>query len=155
VSVDLRYDLTGSGWSECTVRIDDVAATVTASYLSDALDELCRAVADVLRGDATARASFDEEPGEYRWIFDRAGADRLRVRILMFNEYDGGRPDNEGTSVFDAECRLRTFAGALLSELQRLLSEYGEDGYRGRWIEHEFPTRRIAQLRGLLDGGGG
>jgi len=154
MSVRLRYELTGTGWAECEVEVGDQRVVATASYLSDALDELCRAVVELLRGEPSSRAAFDEEPGEYRWLFDRVAEDRVRVRVLEFRELWGNRPDAEGQLVFDAECRLRTFAGALLSELQRLLRSYGEAGYKEKWAEHGFPSRRIDQLRDLLAGPG-
>jgi hypothetical protein len=47
--VDLHYDLTGTGWSECRVSIGDSRCDLTASYLSDALGDLAAAVEDVLR----------------------------------------------------------------------------------------------------------
>jgi hypothetical protein len=150
MTVKLRYDLMGTGWAECTLEIDGVGVTVTASYLSDALDELCRAVVSVLAGDREATASFDEEPGEYRWRLERVGAERVRVRILEFEELWSQAPDRAGKLVFEAECRLRTLGGALLSELQRLEKTYGAAGYKERWVEHPFPARRIAQLKELL-----
>ncbi len=148
--VQLRYDLVGTGWASCDIEIDGQHAHVSASYLSDALDELCRAVVEQLSGEHESRASFDEEPGEYRWHLQRVDADQMRVRILEFPELWGGKADDEGTVVFDATCRRRTFAGALLSELQRLLHEYGEAGYKERWDQHDFPSRRLGQLKELL-----
>jgi hypothetical protein len=71
MSVAITYELTGHGWSECMIRVDERTVTVTASYLSDALGSLSDAVLAVLLGSRTAKASFDEEPGEYRWVLDR------------------------------------------------------------------------------------
>jgi hypothetical protein len=150
MTVRLQYDLTGTGWAKCEVEIDGHHAVATASYLSDALDELCRAVVAVLRGEPSASASFEEEPGEYRWHLARTAPGRLRVQLRWFDDQYPPRPDVEGSVVFDAECRLRTFAGALLSELQRLHRTYGEAGYHDRWVEHEFPTKRVTQLTELL-----
>jgi len=45
MSVQISYELAGTGWAECVIRINDATATVTASYLSDALDDLASAVA--------------------------------------------------------------------------------------------------------------
>lgn len=131
----LRYDLTGTGWADCTIAIGEATATVTASYLSDALDDLVGAVVALLCGDEQSTASFAEEPGEYRWEFARKGPDGVIIRIRFL----GAGSDNQ--PIFDAETRLRTLAGALLSELQRLLREYGADGYRQRWVLHDFPER--------------
>jgi hypothetical protein len=86
LSVEFRYDLVGVGWSECTLIIDDTHVTVTASYLSDALRDLVAAVSRVTAGLPDATASFDEEPGEYRWrLFriDTGANDYLPIMDMM------------------------------------------------------------------------
>ena len=110
MGVQIAYDIVGAGWAKCTIRVDDACATVTASYLSDALDDLASAVAASLRGHPHATASFTEEPGEYRWIFEPVSEGRVSVRILEFKEMWGGRPDEDGAVIFHAQCRLRTLA---------------------------------------------
>ena len=148
--MEFRYELTGHGWADCRVEIGGQHAEVVASYLTDALDDLCAAVAAVLRGDPAAGASWDGEPVEFRWRLDRAGTDRLRVRVLQLADGMARRPDDEAQVLLDAECRLRTFAGAVLSELQRIDREHGEAGYRRLWLQHAFPRRRLEQLQSLL-----
>jgi len=150
MSVEISYQLVGTGWSECTVRVNGAHATVSASYLSNALEDLVTAVTAALRGHPRPTASFAEEPGEYRWVFEPTPDGQVRVRILEFQELWGDRPDQEGKEIFSAQCRLRTFAGALLSELQRLEQTHGLKGYQERWVEHEFPKERMAELEGLL-----
>ena len=153
MGVQLSYDLVGTGWARCTICVDDASATVTASYLSDALDDLASAISATLRGHPHATAAFTEEPGEYRWVFNPLPEGKVSVRILEFKEMWGGRPDEEGELIFHAKCRLRTLAGALVSELQRLERTYGFAGYREKWVEHDFPTQRLAELQNLLDNG--
>ena len=150
VSVSVSYNLAGSGWADSTIAIGEQHATVTASYLSDAFGDLLGAVIRLLEGQPEATASFAEEPGEYRWRFIREAPDRLQVRILEFPQLWGDRPDEEGKVVLDAECRLRTFAGAVLSESQRLLEKHGVEGYLGMWVQHQFPLEKQEQLRQLL-----
>ena len=152
MGVQISYDIVGAGWAKCTIRVDDACATVTASYLFERfLDDLASAVAASLRGHPHATASFTEEPGEYRWIFEPLSEGRVSVRILKkFKEMWGGRPDEDGTVIFHAQCRLRTLAGAVLSELQRLERAYGFAGYREKWVEHDFPVLRLAELQELL-----
>ena len=36
--LQLRHELTGKGWADCTIELDGQRAHTTASYLSDALD---------------------------------------------------------------------------------------------------------------------
>ncbi len=150
MGIEISYNLVGSGWAECTLRVGDAHVTVTASYLSDALDDLASAVAAVLRGHPRPTASFTEEPGEYRWVFEPLPAGQVRVRILEFKEMWGNRPDEEGTQIFQADCRVRTLAGALVSELQRLERTHGIAGYREKWVQHDFPMNRLTELQELL-----
>jgi hypothetical protein len=150
MAVSLEYNLTGRGWSECIVEIDDQRVILTASFLSDALADLLRAIADVLRGNDEAKASFTEEPGEYRWKFTRVSKDRLSVCILWFDEFYRNRPNLEGKVILKAECRLRTFAGAVLSASQRVLETYGLDGYKEQWVRYEFPATLQANLKKAL-----
>ena len=69
------------------------------------------------------------------------------IRILDFPQLWGNRPDEEGKVLFEAECRLRTFAGAVLSESQRLLEKHSPEGYLGMWHQHEFPLEKQETLR--------
>jgi hypothetical protein len=150
VSASFAYHLVGSGWAECTVAVDEQHPTVTASYLSDAFGDLLGAVIRIVEGQPEATASFAEEPGEYRWRFFRKEPDRLLIRVLDFPQLWGDRPDEEGKVLFEAECRLRTFAGAVLAESQRLLEKHGPEGYLGMWHEHEFPLDKREKLRQVL-----
>jgi hypothetical protein len=89
---EFEYRLIGSGWSEARVADTERHATVTASYLSDALKNLVEAVALVVEGAPEARCSWDEEPGEYRWIFTRVG-NAVDLRVLSFREMWSDEPD--------------------------------------------------------------
>ncbi len=151
MAISIRYNLTGRGWAECIVEIDDRQAHLTASYLSDALADLLCAVECVVRGIDDATALFIEEPGEYRWRFRRIAPDRLWVQIIEFDEPWQHHPDAEGKVIFDAECRLRTFAGAVLSASQQVLATYGFHGYREQWVNRDFPIELQAKLKASLD----
>ena len=148
--IDFHYELTGAGWSECRLAIGDVHCEVTASYLSDALGELASAIEDVLRWPGVdARAVFVEEPGEYRWRFVAAGADRVRVRIIEFPDW-GMKADESGKAIFDAECGRRALGEAVAAELRRLFDVHGARGYREKWVEYDVPSSRLAAIEQLL-----
>lgn len=149
MSVSATYKLTGVGWAECIIAIDGQEACVSASYLSDALRELLRAVVNLLRGVDANTVSFDEEPGEYRWRLVRAGAQQLHVRILEFKRLRGNERDDVGKTVLDGVCHLRSFAAAMAAAAQRVLDEHGADGYRDKW-GHDFPTDRLVEIQQLL-----
>ena len=121
---------------------------MTASYLTDALDDLCRAALGMLSGEPSAEAVFAEEPGEYRWLFDRVGATRMRVRVI--NGVNTAKNPTDSV-ILDAQCETNLFAKALLSELRRLLTLHGEEGYRAEWVRFPFPRDKLKSLSELLE----
>jgi hypothetical protein len=151
LSIEFRYQLTGAGWSECTLIVDDGHVTVTASYLSDALRSLISAVCRVLEGTDEATAAFDEEPGEFRWRLYRIDDELVRVMILEFDDLWSDKPDSDGKPIFDVRCRLRTFAGAVYDGCKQLLAEHGHAGYKEQWHEHDYPDSEFEELKRLLD----
>ncbi|MEM7592625.1 MAG: hypothetical protein AAF383_14070 [Cyanobacteria bacterium P01_A01_bin.83] len=122
-----------------------------ASYLWNALADLLDAAASIVRGANEATAKFEDEPGEYRLIFTRLSPDKLHICILWFGDTFSTKLDLEGKKVFEAECRLRTFAGAILSASQRVLEENGIEGYQEKWVNHEFPIHLQAKLQKALN----
>ena len=80
--VQFSYDLVAAGWAKCKIRVDDASATVTSSYLSDALHDLASAISAALRGHPHPTASFTEEPGEYRWLVNPLPEGKVSLRIL-------------------------------------------------------------------------
>jgi hypothetical protein len=149
IPVTLTYKLTGSGWSECQIEIGKENALITASYLSDALGSLVRAAVDLLTGSTEAIAQFDEEPGEYRWLFSQRN-NELQLRILWFNELWGNRPNEEGEPILVAQCSLMAFARALHAALEHILEEHGIEGYKDMWVEHDFPLQSYEALKSLI-----
>ena len=140
-----RYELEGPGWATCTVEIGGQTAVATASYLSDGLGSLTTAVIQLCEGADNASAVFSEEPGAYRWHFQRIGPERVRLQLREEHS-----ESTAGKLVIDRECRLRSFAEALRAELDRLLAVHGEEGYVKLWIEHPFPRAELARLTRLL-----
>ena len=143
--IRFEYRLTGRGWSAATIADHEMTAELTASYLSDALGNLARAVVGLLRGVETATVSWAEEPGEYRWLLARTD-DHLSIRILWFNSQYPRRPNEEGRAVFETSCRLVDFAGQVTSQLRMLLDTLGEAGYKKQWVQHEFPRAEYDTL---------
>jgi hypothetical protein len=152
MAIAIEYNLTGSGWAECIVEINDRQVRLTASYLSDALADLLDAVECVVRVIEDTTALFIEEPGEYRWRFQRVSPDRLSVKIIEFSDaWQHRPPDEEGELILEVECRLRSFAGAILSASQQVLATHGLDGYREQWVRHDFPIELQAKLKASID----
>lgn len=125
------FSVTSRGPGTITAELaDDVACgQITASFLSDALGDLARVVIGMLRGAPHARCAWQEEPGEYRWVLERAG-EHIRLRILWFPQTFSKQLDEAGRLVFATTCTLAGFAGQLKSQLERPLDEHGIEGYQ-------------------------
>ena len=147
--MEFKYRLTGTGWAEARVADGASSATITASYLEDALGELLETIAYLLEGAEKARCSWQEEPGEYRWIFERADAE-VRLRVLEFSDNYSPDPDDRGTVVFETRAPLRGVAEAVAQGAQRVLDAYGEDEYLRRWVDHQFPVAHLQQIQARL-----
>lgn len=146
---EFEYKLTGTSWSEARVADEAGHAIVTASYLSDALRSLVEATALAVEGVPEARCSWDEEPGEYRWILRRVGAD-LRIEIRAFDELRGDQPDEQSRLVFSTRQDPLRVARVVLSTVQGLLDDLGEVEYERRWVEHPFPSDALSRLRSAV-----
>lgn len=146
---DFDYRLVGAGWAEGRIADDDGGCTITASYLSDALGNLLEAVVAVLQGAAESRCSWDEEPGEYRWVFACTGSE-LRLRILAFDELWGEKPDSDGQVLFATVQSPVAIGAAVLATATALLKEHGLEGYREKWVEFDFPSEALARLESVV-----
>lgn len=72
MTLGFEYKLTGSGWAESTISDDSGCLTMRVSYLSDALGELAETVLRLLRNSEKEEVAFMDEPGEHRWLLQRA-----------------------------------------------------------------------------------
>jgi hypothetical protein len=83
--VELPLELTSRGWLEATLVCGGTEAVVGASYLTDAPSDLIHTVRSLLEGRSEAVCAWQEEPGEYRWIFRRDGG-RVFIAVLWFEK---------------------------------------------------------------------
>lgn len=147
--ITFTYNLVGKGWSEAEIKDGESRATLTASYLSDALGDLVRAILGLLGTADKTTCSWAEEPGEYRWIFKKQG-DSLFIKIVWFDVLWTNKPDEEGTSVFSSSCKLRRFSVQLKNQLEKLLDQYGLDDYRQKWGNYDFPLSEYEKLSEII-----
>ena len=145
------YQRGTAGWSTATVSDGERTVALTASYLSDALGDLTRAVIALLRGAEQATLTWHAEPGVTAWRFERQDDD-VDVRITQFDNWSGSRVVRARPveSAFQMRCSLGRLAGEILDELWQVQETVGIDGYKERWKMHAFPLQEYRQLRKLL-----
>ena len=125
--ISFSFQLTGSGWAVAELNDEKSSARIPASYLCDALRDLVAAVESVFSAES-AECFWQEEPGEVHWKFQRRG-DRVTVAVFW----------NKEKALFDSEDDLLHFGSQVTVALQKLLDEWGVDGYSKKW-GYPFPV---------------
>jgi hypothetical protein len=125
MSVGFHYGIR-NGWLMCGLTVNDVTVIHPVNGMYDGLKELIVASCEMLGRSQEATACFEEEPGEYRWRITRLNVNRVRVRVIAFDNWGSGLSDEEGKLLFDSPCGLISFAKAVhegssewLAELKR------------------------------------
>lgn len=145
MTLTFEFELVGTGWASAKITDDAGSAEVTASYLGDALGDLLLAVWRVLDGDTDARCSWWEEPGESRWIFVR-DHQRVSLQILEFDRLWSDEPDENGRVIFQTSQPPHTVALAFAAGAAACLNAWGLQGYREKWVDHDFPVDQLAAI---------
>ena len=99
------------------VRGNDTSVELFAgprSWVYSAISSLADAVINLLSGLENARAFWNLDPGQFRWLFERHGEHAV-VRILEFGDGFTNVDDSHGEHVFETACRLADLAGQTLS----------------------------------------
>lgn len=135
----IRFELplTGRGWAEARISDGPISAAASASYISDGIRDFIGALQSLFLSAQTASCSFAEEPGEFRWEFERV-ASSVRIRLAWLPE--GGSHE----LLFDGSHELVAFAKQVDAVLDRLLAEWGAEGYEQEW---GYPFPHEAHLR--------
>ena len=102
-----------------TISGDEGTLEVWPSEIWDPMASLTEAVSLLLNGAERAEARWQDEPGEYRWLFERDG-ERVTVRILRFRDTHSRKLNADGKLLFRTTCRLAELAGQVMSQLDRL-----------------------------------
>ncbi|MDM8557363.1 hypothetical protein [Candidatus Parabeggiatoa sp. HSG14] len=121
--IKFSYELVGTGWSKCVLETDKGSVTTTASYLDDALGNLCKALYEIICGKEYSQAIFTEEPGEYRWVFKKINNDSMKLQILEYDDLWLGLPDEDGKLIYEDKFKIKRFVQAFIRGINRLLTD--------------------------------
>lgn len=144
----LTYDLEGAGWATARIQDGEYKVGVTISYLHDTLRELGESARALEAGAATARVVFMNEPGEVHLLMIRCDG-LLSYELRWFDDWNswGMHPDDKFETLHEGSTTVARFVGEVRKELEALLVDHGEEGYKEKWDEHEFPMDLLRDLR--------
>lgn len=146
----LRFSCTlvGKGWIEATLFDGMNQQRFLASYLSDAIGDLLKVVISLLEGARRGTCLWEQEPGEYRWLFTRQN-EQIQIRIVSFGRTFSRHFDEEGECVLTVQCSLLKFATKFSKQLEQLLATWGENGYHSIW-GYPFPQEDFQKMKQLI-----
>jgi len=145
----LSYILDEHGWASATIGHQDQRREMRVSYCSDALLRLIEAAISLKEGAESARFGFTDEPGEHEGVVTTISPHHVRIRVFWYKQWTPPGPDT-GDEVFSCDCAVLDFYNEVFRCCKQVLDEHGEEGYKERWIEHEFPSERFEHLSRLL-----
>ena len=145
--LSIDYELTGAGWAE--LKWTDAGETlyIAVSYLHDSLGQLAQSALE-LKKLGSAKVFFLDEPGEHHLFLDRAG-ESLNYEIRWFDDWAswGIHPPDKYEIVLAGSTSARRCQHQVVITLHRVLEQYGLEGYKEQWVQHEFPEEKYRQLQ--------
>jgi hypothetical protein len=82
-------------------------------------------------------------------VFDQTGG-QVSLSILAFDDAFPRQPVEQGEVIFQASGTLMDISREIVNGVEAVLTEYGEEEYQRRWIEHPFPTETLEMVKGHL-----
>lgn len=152
MAVDFQYDLGSAGWASVTISDDSHSATMAVSYLHDSLGELTNAMNLLLKGGVESRTIFMEEPGEHLMSLINRRDDELEIEVRWFKDWASWNMNSKKDYdvVFKQTTSLFEFANKVCDNLDNIYFNEGIEGYKEKWIEHDYPLSAYLKLKKLL-----
>ena len=146
----ITYALDDSGWATATFTDNDKEVSVSASYLHDTLKQLVEAAINLNEGAQTSCVVFMNEPGEFQLVLDKQN------ETYSLRAYDDWAswdmfPIENYNEVLNGTVNISIFCKQVLDLTDKIYVEYGIDGYKGNWIEHDFPYNQYMKLKRAIN----
>ena len=145
--MEFSYRLGEAGWATVSLQQGECHYQLMVSYLSNALEDLTNATNAMLAGSDHETVVLMAEPGEHHLLLNRLDDDLL-VEVRWFDSWasKGMHPSNAYEVRFMASVPEIQFSAQVHQSLATILTLYGVEGYRDKWIDHEFPSAAFHQL---------
>jgi hypothetical protein len=147
--MNLSYVLHEAGWATATIEHEGRHRVMRVSWMNDAVLRMINAAIGMKNGAQEVRFGFTDEPGEHECVVTQTEPGRIRVRLFWYEVWMPPGRDT-GAEVFACETSRKEFCQTIFDCGKQLLDEHGEDGYKARWVAHEFPTEAFETLSRLL-----
>ena len=144
----IKYELSGTGWATALIGEEGRLTNVTVSYLHDSLKELAEAAIKLKNGAPSATVIFMDEPGEHHLVIERVNDQDIVCELRWYDDWAswGMYPNDQYRPIYKAGSELYDFVKRVKEILEGIYQTMGIDGYKKKWIEHEFPMKELEIL---------
>jgi hypothetical protein len=151
MNLKFEYRLSGLGWADGYIEIDQNTCYFTTSYITNALDDFLSALIHVI----TACVPNDEfksqtifewyaEPSGTMWILRMVDDANLHIKIVSYIDIDLKlEPETE----IDCTCRTIDLVETVVRSMDLLIKTHGIVGFRECWYAHDFPLSHFLKLK--------
>ena len=149
-----NYELVGTGWAKFSINNENNSGVeFVFSYLADPLSDLLESLNKLIKNKSSfERINFPQEPGEL-FLFLKNKNDTIALEIYyaddLTSEFDNEKILNSFKKIYSDNDNLTNFSRLVYEEIKKLLHKYGEDGYREKWVEYDFPMKQFKILEEL------
>jgi hypothetical protein len=145
----INYVLYDAGWAEGWVAASDCSVRMNVSYLHNSLQQLGNAVLQLHQGAKSASVVFMDEPGEHHLLFESKGGEQIAVELRWYTDWASWGMHSPGDYQVRLEttCTLAELTVQVFEILRTIHETFGPEGYRKKWIEHDFPLPEFRQLQ--------
>jgi hypothetical protein len=150
--MEIIFNLQDAGWADGSVIIEGKEIfNYDVSYLQDVLGSLASSAVNIINGSKFERFFWWSEPGEYLWVIQEEN-NKLRIKIDVYDDWgselENGEYQNNSKlfESFEAVLDKNEFISAVYQCLKSVYEEYGEKGYKDKWIEHDFPMKDFKEI---------
>jgi hypothetical protein len=148
----INYNLGNHGWANLHMSYKRERVNMTVSYLHDTLAELITAANLLLKGAPDAKVIAMDEPGEHLIYMQSSDAINVAIEIRWFKDWASWNmiTEKEYQVAFKCHNTILNLSTEIFNNAKRILEKHGMDGYKERWIEHDFPIDEYNRLKSLL-----
>jgi hypothetical protein len=136
IKTRIKFDLEDHGWFDIYISDKGNDLTISASYLSDSIEEMIIRLCIFIESKSDIVIKFQGEPGEYRFILKHNGTNCL-FEIYEFRDTFSKQDIQNGVCIISSEIEIDKLVNLFYKEIEKLY-EMGPNEYKKRW-GYNFP----------------
>jgi len=146
--IQIEYKIDGAGWADGKIGNGKKQVKFAISYLHDSLKELAESAIEIREKDFKS-VVFMDEPGEHVLILNRKAENLIDYELRWYKDWWSWNLIDESNFelVFIGQTTIPKYVNQVKNVLNGIFTELGPEGYRKKWVEHDFPTAEFEKLK--------